>query len=187
RVSPEPTEGLTHHTRARRLTGSEHCGGPRPSPRFRDPVLVSLEPPRSPGLPGALARLVRLERRHVDARHERRVANDRARALAAHGVAHADGDEPAVLPPGAARRRPRPGARRAAGGGPGGGLGLSPERGVVSRGGRRARTLAPRGAPRAPPARGRAGRDAGGRALRPSLGALSRRPRPHRRLRGAGE
>src|SRR5439155_5331812 len=67
-----------------------------------DPALVSLEPARPPGLPGTLARLVRLERRHVDARHERRVAHDRARALAAHGIAHADGDQPAVLPPGAA-------------------------------------------------------------------------------------
>src|SRR5438477_511711 len=84
-----------------------------------DPALVSLEPPRPPGLPGTLARLVRLERRHVDARRERRVAHDRARAVAAHGFAHADGDQPAVLPPGASRRRPRlppedvPGAMRA--------------------------------------------------------------------------
>src|SRR5882724_11465856 len=83
-----------------------------------DPALVSLEPPRPPGLPGTLARLVRLERRHVDARHERRLAHDRARALAAHGVAHADGDQPAVLPPGAAgrgarrHRRPPPAAPR---------------------------------------------------------------------------
>src|SRR5207249_2500192 len=160
-------------------TGGERRGGPRAAPRFRDSALVSLEPPRPPGLPGALARLVRLERRHVDARHERRVAHDRARALAAHGVAHADGDEPAVLPPGAARRGPRrhrrppPAAPRDAG--------------VDARGRPRARTLAPRGAPLAPPARGRAGRDASGRALRPSLGALSRRPRAHRGLRRAGE
>src|SRR5436309_6842289 len=72
-----------------------------------DPALVSLEPARAPGLPGTLARLVRLERRHVDARRERRVAHDRARAVAAHGLAHADGDQPAVLPPGAAGRPPR--------------------------------------------------------------------------------
>src|SRR5438445_6427861 len=82
----------------------------RPRPRSvagSDPALVRLEPPRPPGLPGTLARLVCLERRHVDARHERRVAHDRTRAVAAHGVAHADGDQPAVLPPGAAGRRPR--------------------------------------------------------------------------------
>src|SRR5438094_8314712 len=69
-----------------------------------DPALVSLEPPRPPGLPGTLARLVRLERRHVDARHERRVADDRARALAAHGIAHAGGRQPALLSPGPAGR-----------------------------------------------------------------------------------
>src|SRR6266704_6903053 len=72
-----------------------------------DPALVSLEPARPPGLPGTLARLVRLERRHVDARRERRLAHDRPRAVAAHGIAHADGDQPAVLPPGAAGWRPR--------------------------------------------------------------------------------
>src|SRR5207245_1370153 len=81
------TDSLAHPTRARRRSGSAPCGRRRPPPRSRAPVLVSLEPPRSPGLPGALARLVRLERRHVDARHERRVAHDRARALAAHGLA----------------------------------------------------------------------------------------------------
>src|SRR5439155_1479302 len=67
-----------------------------------DPALVSLEPARPPGLPGTLARLVRLERRHVDARRERRLAHDRARAVAAHGIAHADGNQPSVRPPGAA-------------------------------------------------------------------------------------
>src|SRR2546425_13220294 len=65
-----------------------------------DPALVSLEPPRPPGLPGTLARLVRLERRHVAARRARRVAHDRARAVAAHGIAPSARDPPAVPPPG---------------------------------------------------------------------------------------
>src|SRR5581483_6697946 len=87
-------------------------------PDARRAVLLRLEPAQAAALPRGVARGRGLQRRHLDARHERRLAHDLALALAAHGGAHADGDEPALLSPGTAggcarrRRRPPPRAAR---------------------------------------------------------------------------